>query len=187
MVAIQELVLLGLLKDGPKHGYEIKKQIHDIMNRFAVWEAQSIYYPLQMMEKNGYVTKHSARSGKRPEKFIYEITDLGQARFNELLDESFTTIQRPTFNIDLSLYFLQFMKSAEALQRLNLRLRILRKIERGLEKLETTARGNYPYNHLAIIDHNIELIKAEIKFTSEFIHTFTKAVKKPSRNSKQIK
>ncbi|MFC1703678.1 PadR family transcriptional regulator [Candidatus Omnitrophota bacterium] len=183
MVAIQELVILGLLIEGPKHGYEIKKQIHEIMDRFAVWEAQSIYYPLQMMEKKGYVTKHSGRSGKRPEKLIYEITKDGQNRFQELLDESFTTIQRPTFNIDLSLYFLPFIKPKDVQRRLNLRLRILKKIEKGLEKLETAAKADYPYHHVAIIDHNIELIKAEIKFISDFIATFEKKTGKPSRNS----
>ncbi len=184
MVAIQEFVILGLLKDGPKHGYEIKKQIKDIMEQFAVWEAQSIYYPLQMMEKKGLVTKSSARSGKRPEKIIYKITELGETRFNEILSESFTTIQRPTFNIDISLYFLPFIDPKLAKKGLNLRLRILKRIERGLEKLDNTSKDKFPYHHLAIIDHNIELIRAEIKFISDFIDTFERKTSKSSRKSK---
>ena len=169
MIVIQELVILGLLKDGPKHGYEIKRQIKDIMERFAVWEAESIYYPLHMMEKKGYVTKSSGRSGRRPEKFVYEITASGKDRFNELLEKSFVTIQRPTFNIDLSLYFLPHIKPEIVQRRLTLRLRVLKKIENGLKGLDMTARKSYPYHHLAIIEHNLELIQAEIKFISNFM------------------
>ncbi len=39
----QELIILGLLKDKPRHGYEIKKQIKDVISTFAALEVESIY------------------------------------------------------------------------------------------------------------------------------------------------
>jgi DNA-binding PadR family transcriptional regulator len=39
----QELLFLGLLKEGSKHGYEIKKRIKEILSLFAGLEIKSIY------------------------------------------------------------------------------------------------------------------------------------------------
>ena len=43
----QELLLLGLLKESPKHGYEIKKKIKEMLSLFAGVDLKSIYYPLR--------------------------------------------------------------------------------------------------------------------------------------------
>ena len=53
----QELLLLGLLKQGPKHGYDIKTKIKQILSLFAGVELKSIYYPLRILEKRGLVVK----------------------------------------------------------------------------------------------------------------------------------
>ena len=53
----QELLFLGLLKEGAKHGYEIKKRIKEILSLFAGLEIKSIYYPLRVLEKRGLVVK----------------------------------------------------------------------------------------------------------------------------------
>jgi DNA-binding PadR family transcriptional regulator len=42
---------LGLLKESPKHGYEIKKKIKEILSLFAGVDLKSIYYPLRILEK----------------------------------------------------------------------------------------------------------------------------------------
>ena len=46
-----ELLFLGLLKEGPKHGYEIKKMIEEDLSQFIGLKIKSIYYPLKKMEK----------------------------------------------------------------------------------------------------------------------------------------
>ena len=46
---IQNLIILGILKDGPRHGYEIKKLIKEELGIFTSSENKSIYYPLQVL------------------------------------------------------------------------------------------------------------------------------------------
>ena len=46
-----ELLFLGLLKESPKHGYDIKLKIKEILSLFAGVELKSIYYPLRILEK----------------------------------------------------------------------------------------------------------------------------------------
>ena len=44
MASDQELIILGLLKKGPMHGYEIKNQLRQILEIFVGVDTESIYY-----------------------------------------------------------------------------------------------------------------------------------------------
>jgi DNA-binding PadR family transcriptional regulator len=101
----QELILLGLLRERPTHGYEIKKKINEILSLFAGVDLKSIYYPLRVLEQKGLVVKRKNRPGRRPERFVYALTPKGESRFKELLNKSFLDFKRPQFSLDLSLYF----------------------------------------------------------------------------------
>lgn len=167
---MQDLVILGLLKEGPKHGYEIKKTIEEELKTFTNVDSKSIYYPLRRLEKKALVTKRPGRKGKRPEKFIYKITKQGEQAFEKLLNDNFLSFQRPIFNIDLSLYFLPLVKSGLAKSHLRSRLRGMKSIMRWLsERKSILERKGRPYHHLAIIEHQLELTKADIKFTQNLV------------------
>ena len=167
---MQDLVILGLLKEGPKHGYEIRKSIDQELSTFTTVDSKSIYYPLRKLEKKGLVVKRAGRKGKRPAKFIYKITKEGEEIFERLLNSNFLTFQRPIFNIDLSLYFLPLVKSGLAMSRLRSRLRGMRKIMRWLKERKVSLENKgESYHLLAIFEHQIELTKADIKFTQTLI------------------
>lgn len=165
----QELVILGLLLDKPRHGYEIRKQINEFLTYFAGLEYESIYYSLRSLERKGLVNKQVSASRNRPDKFIYALTDQGKERFKALLDRSFLHIQRPYFGIDISLFFLPHLKSEDARRKLRARLRILKRIELALSQAQPTFRTQKPAHLLAILEHNLELIKAEIAFIASLI------------------
>ena len=48
-----EFLFLGLLAEGPKHGYEIKRQLEEDLSPNIGLQIKSIYYPLQKMETTG--------------------------------------------------------------------------------------------------------------------------------------
>jgi len=161
-----ELLFLGLLKDGPKHGYEIKRQIEEELFPFVGLRIKSIYYPLKKMEKLGLVQKDVGREGKWPEKYIYSLTKKGEKIFEHLITESFLSIERPYFNIDLSLYFLQYVDKPIAKRQLRGRLIFLSRIKRELTSLKKNVKTNK--KHLQIIlDHDIDLVEAEINSISK--------------------
>jgi len=156
-----ELLFLGLLKDGPKHGYEIKRLIEDELFRFVGLKIRSIYYPLKKMEKLGLVKKDIGREGKWPEKYVYSLTLKGEKIFDHLITESFLSIERPYFNIDLSLYFLQYVDKKIAKRQLRGRVMFLNRIKRELTSLKN---AKIDQKHLKIIfEHDIDLVEAEIK------------------------
>lgn len=156
-----ELLFLGLLKDGPKHGYEIKRLIEEELFPFVGLKIKSIYYPLKKMEKLGLIKKDVGREGKWPEKYVYSLTPKGEKIFDHLITESFLSIERPYFNIDLSLYFLQYVDKKIAKRQLRGRVLFLRRIHRQLQGLKKGMKA--PQTHLRVIlDHDLDLVEAEI-------------------------
>ena len=69
-------LVLELLAQGPKHGYEIIRAIEE--RRGVRPSAGSVYPTLQMLEDGGFVTAEQI-DGKR----VYTITDAGRAMLNE--------------------------------------------------------------------------------------------------------
>ena len=167
----QELLFLGLLKEGPKHGYEIKKKIKEILSLFAGLEIKSIYYPLRILEKKGLVIKKSLKQTRRPTRFIYSLTAEGEARFNNLLLKSFLDFKRPRFSLDISLYFLRFVKLKDLRRRIQTRIRLLERISRGLKEMVYSLKSKKSPSYLwLILEHNLEMVDTEVRFLERLLN-----------------
>jgi DNA-binding PadR family transcriptional regulator len=165
----QEFLLLGMLKESPKHGYEIKKKTREILFLFAGVELKSIYYPLKVLEQKGLVAKHADKQGRRPQRFVYELTPKGEHRLDELLSQSFLDFKRPQFSLDLSLYFLHYMKPAIARRRLRARLLIIKKLSRELKQMVNSPKNKGPASLSEILEHNLKMLEAESHFLANLI------------------
>ena len=165
-----ELLFLGLLKDGPKHGYEIKRLIEEDLFPFVGLKIKSIYYPLKKMEKLGLIKKDVGREGRWPEKYVYSLTLNGEKIFDHLITESFLSIERPYFNIDLSLYFLPYVEKKIARRQLRGRNLFLRRIRRELEALQGSMKTSRKHMKV-ILDHDLDLVEAEIRSIGRLMET----------------
>ena len=70
--------MLSVLRDGPKHGYEVMRAI-ETRTGSAYTPSPGVVYPtLQMLEDLGHI-----RAGEGGERKIYELTDAGRAYLEE--------------------------------------------------------------------------------------------------------
>jgi hypothetical protein len=123
------------------------------------------------MEKLGLIKKDVGREGKWPEKYVYQLTAKGGKIFDHLISDSFLSIERPYFNIDLSLYFLQYVDKKLAKRQLRGRVLFLRRIKSELKAVAKNIK--IPQEHLQIIlDHDLDLVEAEIKSISRLMKIF---------------
>lgn len=167
----QEMILLGLLKESPMHGYQIKKTIKEILALFAGVDLKSIYYPLRIMEKKGLVVRKINKEGRRPQRLVYTLTPKGLSRFSSLLNKSFLDFKRPQFSLDLSLYFLRYIRPEVAKRRLRARLVILKKLSDNLKELAGQLRKKRSPAPFLIIEHNLQMVDTESRFLSRLIKT----------------
>lgn len=168
------MVIMGLLMQGPSHGYDLKQTLEGELSPFIEISSAPLYYTLKKLEQEGLVTKWSAVSGRRPTKYIYNLTAKGQEEIKRLLLDNITYLHRPSLNLDISLYFFNILNPQDVIKTLRGRQRELRKIKFLLERQK---RGLKPYanrrREYIITTHNIRVAEAEMEFVKDLIETFS--------------
>ena len=74
-------VILELLRDKPRHGYEVMKELEERMHGCYSPSPGTIYPTLQWLEDEGFVVARDVEGKK-----VYEITDTGRAFLDEHKD-----------------------------------------------------------------------------------------------------
>ncbi len=88
-----KLVILRLLDEKPRHGYEIIKELEERSGGRYTPSAGAIYPTLTMLEDLGYAISTPEEGGKK----VYAITDAGRAHLAEhlpLVDELFERVNQ---------------------------------------------------------------------------------------------
>jgi len=163
-----DLILLGLLKKEPKHGYELKKVIEEEIKPLTNITLTSIYYTLEKLVKSGYLEYDTEKEGGRPERRIYHLTKKGERRLQGLLIRNFLFLERPFFNLDLALYFLdQFPYKNRINQLIARRTKHLKEVIDWIENTEDKVGKHMPLHKSIIFKHLKYLLEVELKFTHD--------------------
>ncbi|MGE5370453.1 MAG: PadR family transcriptional regulator [Solirubrobacterales bacterium] len=74
-------MLLGMLLEGPLHGYQMKSSAHaKVFSDFGINDGQ-LYPALKKMEQEGVIEKTIEQNEKGPNRHVYAITDSGREDF----------------------------------------------------------------------------------------------------------
>lgn len=96
--------LLGLLNYNDMSGYEITKAFEKSVGFFWTVTMSQVYRELTAMEKNGWLNSSQVIQNGKPNKKVYNITELGKNEFTKWLStyngESFF-IKRNSFLVNL--------------------------------------------------------------------------------------
>jgi DNA-binding PadR family transcriptional regulator len=116
------LTVLSLLSERPLHPYQIERVIRERHKEWAMGKTRSLYHAVDRLVADGLIEPlETSREGRRPERTVYEITDLGreeqQAWLIDLFEEPVS--EHPLFLIALS--FLAYLPSPTALEALRVR------------------------------------------------------------------
>jgi DNA-binding PadR family transcriptional regulator len=85
-------IILGMLRKGPKSGYDLKKELDAVINYF--WEADisRIYRSLNNMKKKNWVDFETIIQEDSPNKKMYSLTEPGRQELQRwLLDPDHST------------------------------------------------------------------------------------------------
>lgn len=155
--------MLGLVKAGPLHGYQIRKKIREGFGYFTGFTPQSVYYALKNLAKKQYLTKAREKVGARPEREIYRITEKGEKEFSRLMDKNLDNLYRPFFNVDFALFFLNYLDRSRVKEKIARQERTLRGIRVWARKGEKMR--DFPYS--LIFRHMEKAVSCEIDFLKD--------------------
>lgn len=134
-------IILGMLRKTPKSGYDLKKELENVIHFF--WEADisRIYRSLSEMQKKGWVEFETVIQEDSPNKKVYSLTEAGREELKKWLAEPGKS--SGSHNPFLAqLHFSDAITIDEQLQVQEQRLQSLRQDLAELER--RAANGNMP-------------------------------------------
>ena len=138
--SVLQFAVLGLLHEGPLHGYELRKRLNGVLGTFRAISYGSLYPCLKEMLAAGLIVEDGpadagapALSGRRA-RIVYKLTPEGKDRFQEwLVDAGPEAYEDELFGVHLA-----FFSRTDR----DIRLRILLGRRNRLEERLATLRSN---------------------------------------------
>lgn len=172
-----EFALLGLLAEGPLHGYELRRRLTAVLGPFRALSFSVIYPQLRRMveaEQIAEIEDSTESNLSRRKRIVYQISQVGTARFNDLITKSDSKSWDDEF---FEVHFAFFGPTPAAT-----RLRILEGRQRRLKdkaeilRSEIERMTELPNSYLAEWKHhNLEAIEREIEWIEKMLTTERKS------------
>ncbi len=161
---VQQLILLGILLKEKMHGYQLNEYVMHAMGLYTDLKKATAYYTLEKLEKGGYVQHEVEREGKRPERYVYQITQRGRSYFLDLLREHLKSYTRTYYADDVGVAFMDQLSTAEVRQLLTEKRE---KIQALLQQFRE--HPEHGKNWRYVVSHNIAHLKADLSWISKIL------------------
>jgi DNA-binding PadR family transcriptional regulator len=168
-----EFAVLGLLHEGPMHGYELRKRLNAALGVFRALSYGTLYPSLRGLLAKGLITEapgatEGAVAGSRRARIVYELTADGKERFQGLARQAGPTAwEDDTFDVHFA-----FFARTEA----EVRLRILEgrrsRLEERLENIRAVSAKNrerLDSYTAALQQHGEDAAEREVRWLNELI------------------
>lgn len=164
-----ELAILGLLKERPMHGYELKKRLTFMLGHFWTVSYGSLYPALKRLEKENSIERAYSVKEKTRTRNVYRITKSGEAVFISRLGEVVTEKEiADTEKFDIRLAFFQYLEPETRLNILEKRRRLL---ERQVESFKAYRSRNTDEDlyRTGLLRHKADQARSDIRWLDRLI------------------
>jgi DNA-binding PadR family transcriptional regulator len=168
----KRLLLLGLLREGPRHGYELNQIVRAHGTIYADLGRANIYYLLDRMAGEGLVDMEEVAGsrGSRGARLVYRITTTGRKRFTDLLRSELTAYDPIHPGVDVAIVLAGSLPHPETIDLLRRRREVV-----AARQAEITAElGAVPADAVLpriASDHLRSLIDAELAWIDRSLTT----------------
>jgi DNA-binding PadR family transcriptional regulator len=163
-----DLVLLGLLMEQERHGYDILLAIEEReMTQWVGVSTQGIYKGLARLEARGLLERREESGESHPNRNVYRITESGVEQFHELAGRAIAEPVQPYFPVLWGIGFAHLLERDDLLAQLEARRNQLKTLP-GLLAEHRARHQNIecPLTADAIIEYYEELIEMELNWMS---------------------
>ena len=165
-----ELAVLGLLHEGPMHGYELRKRLNLMLGWGRLLSYGSLYPTLKRMLRADLIEEknfHDVGLTRRP-RIVYEITEAGDRAFAELMSDV-GPIAWEDDNFDIRFAFFGRTDMETRLRVLEgRRSRLQERLDRVQQQLAMTQKEVNQYA-AELQRHGLESAEREVRWLSSLI------------------
>jgi DNA-binding PadR family transcriptional regulator len=179
---VLEFAILGLLHQSPMHGYELRKQLSQVLGGLRSISYGSLYPALKRMHAAGLIATDEPDprallpadapplTGRRG-KVVYRITAEGKERFHELVGETGPEAYDDGGSFGVRLAFFRHTEADVRLRILEVRRRTVERQREGLRSSLARTRERVDRYTLELQRHGLESVDREVRWLSELIDT----------------
>ncbi|MGW3493279.1 PadR family transcriptional regulator [Streptomyces sp. NPDC001020] len=176
---ILEFAVLGLLRESPMHGYELRKRLNTSLGVFRAFSYGTLYPCLKTLVANGWLIEESGNTTEdalaapltgRRAKIVYRLTAEGKERFEELLSQTGPDAYEDEHFAARFAFFGQTSR--------DVRMRVLEgrrsRLEERLEKMRASlarTRERLDDYTLELQRHGMESVEREVRWLNELIES----------------
>ncbi len=164
-----ELAVLGLLRDGAHHGYELKRLLADL----GFWSVSfgSLYPALRRLEKRDLV--EAELSDDRRRRKVYRITEDGNEYFQGLMRSEDRSTGDDDRSFRLRLAFFEYLDPERRLPILERRRHQIiderDRMKRRLRRTRDRAKARGDRYRIAVLEHGLRRAEADLAWIDELI------------------
>jgi DNA-binding PadR family transcriptional regulator len=175
---VLEFAILGLLQQSPMHGYELRKELNQILGGLRSISFGSLYPALKRMHATGLITTGDPGAplpadappitGRRG-KVVYTITAEGKERFQELVSQTGPEAYDDGRLFGVHLAFFRHTAVDARLRILEGRRRTVERQREGLRSSLARTRERLDRYTIELQRHGLESVDREVRWLSELI------------------
>ena len=153
-------MMLRVLADGDRHGYEIKKQVERILGGRSI--NNNVLYPaLRKYEEQGAIERIAAEADPgRPPRNVYRLTDAGHDLLQAMIREADPALLGDDNEFQTRVAFFADLDADDRLRILGVRREVLEARLAHLAALRPDAQAE-PWG-LRVMDFNVERLQQEL-------------------------
>ncbi|MBB0243356.1 PadR family transcriptional regulator [Streptomyces alkaliphilus] len=176
---VLEFAVLGLLREAPMHGYELRKRLNTSLGVFRAFSYGSLYPCLKTLVRQGWLTEESGYgpeeavaatlTGRRA-RIVYRLTAEGKERFEELLAQTGPDAwEDEHFGVRFA-FFGQTSRDVRMRVLEGRRSRLEERLDRMRASLARTREKLDDYT-LELQRHGMESVEREVRWLNELIES----------------
>lgn len=167
-----EVVVLGLLAEGPLHGYDLLERFRArSMGHWVEVGKASVYQTLQRLERRGLVGGRAQEGTEGPDRRVYRITRAGRDRLRGGIVEGLGGSEPYASGAEAALGFAHLLPASEFRRAADARERAIRDLVEAVkaERARTAAeRGPVRTVSNAMLEREEALAKADLAWLRSF-------------------
>lgn len=178
-----ELAILGLLKERPMHGYELKKRLSYMLGHFWTVSYGSLYPALKRLEKSAGIERAYSVKEKTRNRNVYRITRKGETTFMRMLTENVSNASLAnTEKFDLRMTFFQYLEPETRLELLEMRRMYLEDQVAKFKAYRSTNKDEDRYR-TGLLRHKVDQAKSDIRWLDRLMVHEREAIRKRDDSS----
>jgi DNA-binding PadR family transcriptional regulator len=165
LVSRVTVMILGLLIEGERHGYDLVKEMEARgMLRWTSASKVAVYKSLVSLEREGCLTSWVEKCGNTPERRIYAVTEQGEGRLRDLVYDLCSSQEPIRFETSIGMTFISYLKKEEARDALERRLKYIEGQANRLAREKDIMEGLNGDMYVEILLHELAVYRGEARW-----------------------